>query len=126
MPNDTQLYTLIYCTVNGKLLTEEASVTVTRTTNSQPVSTVAKGYAGESPGAPMVEIDVDNAVPSADFELDAGPFMNSLEAVEMGVIGPGGKQMIAKGFIISDTFGHSVNSESKYSFKFRGAMGLYE
>lgn len=122
---NVQLYTLAYCTADGKLLTEEASLTVNRATNSQAVNTVAKGYAGESPGAPTVEIQVTNAVPAADFELNAGPFMKSLKAVEMGVI-VAGKQLVAKGFIISDSFKHSVNSESNYDFTFRGGFEDFE
>jgi hypothetical protein len=122
---DVQLYTLAYCTADGKLLTEEASLTVNRATNSQAVNTVAKGYAGESPGAPTVEIQVTNAVPAADFELNAGPFMKALKAVEMGVI-CAGKQLVAKGFIISDSFKHSVNSESNYDFTFRGGFVDFE
>jgi hypothetical protein len=122
---NVQLYTLAYCTADGKLLTEEASLTVNRATNSQAVNTVAKGYAGESPGAPTVEIQVTNAVPAADFELNAGPFMKALKSVEMGVI-VAGKQLVAKGFIISDSFKHSVNSESNYDFTFRGGFEDYE
>jgi hypothetical protein len=123
--SNVQLYTLAYCTADGKLLTEEASLTVNRATNSQAVNTVAKGYAGESPGAPTVEIQVTNAVPAADFELNAGPFMKSLKAVEMGVI-VAGKQLVAKGFIIADSFKHSVNSESNYDFTFRGGFEDFE
>ncbi len=122
---NVQLYTLAYCTADGKLLTEEASITVNRATNSQAVNTVAKGYAGESPGAATIEIQVTNAVPAADFELNAGPFMKALQAVEMGVI-CAGKQLVAKGFIISDSFKHSVNSESNYDFTFRGGFEDYE
>lgn len=121
----SQLYSLAFVTVNGKLLTEEADVTVNRNTGAQPVNTVAKGFAGVSQGAATVEIDVTNAVPSADFELDAGPFMESLQDVEIGVI-VAGKQMIAKGFILSDTFAHGVGKESSYSFKFHGAFAKYE
>ncbi len=121
-----QLYTLAYVTVNGSLLTEEASVTVSRSTGSQAVITVAKGYAGESPGAAMVEIDVANAVPAADFEFDAGANMKSLQEAEMGIVGPGGKTLVSKGFIISDSFKHSANSESMYDFKFRGQFAEFE
>lgn len=123
--SNPQLYTLAYCTADGKLLTEEASITVTRASNSQAVNTVAKGYAGESPGAPTIEIQVTNAVPAADFELDAGEFIQTLKTVEMGVI-VAGKQLKAVGFIIQDSFKHSVNSESQYDFTFRGSFAPFE
>ncbi len=120
-----QLYTLAFVTVGGRLLTEHVDAQVNRSTNSQPVNTVSKGYAGESPGAPMVEIDVTNAVPAADFEMDPGPYMENLDVVEIGVL-VAGKQLVASGFIISDSFSHSVNSESKLSFKFRGSYASYQ
>ena len=123
---NVQIYSLLYCLVNGKLLTEEASVTLSRATGSQSVMTVAKGYAGESPGAETVEIDITNAVPAADFEYDAGAVMESLQAVEIGLAGPGGKVLTAKGFIISDSLKHSVNSESTYDFKFRGGFARFQ
>lgn len=120
-----QLYTLAYVTVDGKLLTEHASVQVTRASNSQAVTTVAKGYAGESPGAPTIQIQVTNAVPAADFELNGGAFIQTLKVVEMGVI-TAGKQLKAVGFIIEDSFKHSVNSESNYDFTFRGGFQDFE
>lgn len=122
---NVQLYTLAYVTVDGKLLTEEGSVTVNRATNSQAVNTVAKGYAGESPGAATIEIQVTNAVPAADFELNVGSYMKSLIPAEIGVIAAG-KQAVAKGFIISDSLKHSVNSESQYDFSFRGGFVDFE
>jgi hypothetical protein len=120
-----QLYTLAYVLVNGAILTEEASVTVNRATNSQAVNTVAKGYAGESPGAQNVEIQITSAVPSADFEINPGKFMSQLKEVEIAVL-VAGKQLTAKGFIISDSFKHSVNSESQLDFTFRGSFADYE
>jgi len=120
-----QLYTLAYVLVDGAILTEEASVTVNRATNSQAVNTVAKGYAGESPGAPSVEIQVSSAVPSSDFELNPGRFMKNLKDVEIGVL-VAGKQLTARGFIISDSFKHSVNNESMLDFTFRGGFADYE
>jgi hypothetical protein len=116
-----QLYTAAYVYVDGALLAEEASVTVNRATNSQPVSTVAKGYAGESPGAPTVEISVDNAVPAAGFEFNPGGKMEGLREVEFTVFAAE-QTMTFKGFITSDTFNHAINAESKLSFTARGSF----
>ena len=124
--SEFQLYSLAYVLVDGALLTQESGLTVNRATNSQPVTTVALGYAGESPGAPMVNITVRNAVPSADFEMNPGKFMMKLKETEIGVLGPGGKQLTARGFIIEDTFEHSVGAESSLSFNFRGKMKDWE
>lgn len=120
-----QLYTLMYVTVNGRLLTEEASADFSRSSNSQAVTTVAKGYAGESPGAPMSEVDVTNAVPAAGFEFDAGDSIEGLIPVEIGILAAG-KQAVIPGFIISDSIKHSVNSESNYNFKLRGSFAHFE
>lgn len=123
--SNPQVYTLAYVTAESALLTEEASVQVNRASNSQAVNTTAKGYAGESPGAPTVEIQVTNAVPAAGFEFDAGKYINGLIPAEIGVVAAG-KQMKAVGFIISDSFKHSVNSESQYDFTFRGSFKEWE
>lgn len=114
-----QLYTAANVYINGSLLSEEASVTVNRSTNSQQVITVAKGYAGESPGAAMCEITVESAVPAADFELDPSTFMGELQVVEFTVFAAG-NTLTFKGFIISDNFSHAANTESKLTFNARG------
>lgn len=116
---NVQIYTRALVTWNGRLLAEEATVTVKRDTKAQIVDTVAKGFAGVSPGAMMTSIDVDSAVPSAGFELNPGPFMLSLQSGEIGIIAAG-TQLTCTGFIISDSFNHAVNSESKLSFSFVG------
>ncbi len=53
---DLQLYTLIYITADSALLSEEASVTFSRETGSAAAKTDAKGYVGETSGAPMSEL----------------------------------------------------------------------
>lgn len=123
---NSQLYTLVYVTANNALLSEEASVTMNRASNSQAVHTVAKGYSGESPGAPTIELQITNAVPAAGFEFNAGQYIQQLIPAEMGLIGPGGQQLKATGFIISDSLKHSVNAETQYDFTFRGSFQDFE
>jgi len=125
MSGNAQLYTLVFFSADGTLLAEEVEVDVARTTNSQPVSTVAKGYAGESPGAPMVEVDVRNAIPAGGFEFDMGKKMMGLIPVDVQVWGPGGTSLKGKMFVISDSVRHGVNQEAAYSFRARGAMQLF-
>lgn len=120
MATNQQLYSLLYCTVNGALLTEHISVEIRRLTDAQVIKTVAKGFAGVSPGAPWCSVDVKNAVPSTDFELDPGPFMKALEAVEMG-FQIASKQGVSKGFILEDSISGAVDSPSGLSFKFIGS-----
>ncbi len=118
-------YTKATVYLNSKLLSEESSVTIKRSTGSQPVKTTAKGYAGESPGAPMCEITVENAVPSADFELDPGQFMLDLENVELTVFAAG-RTATSKGFIYEDNFSHAVENQSKLSFSMRGQFPTWD
>lgn len=106
------------CYIGPKQLTMETQCSITRTTGSQPVKTVALGYAGESPGSPMGEISIDSAVPSADFELDPGQFMKNLKQATITIFGPN-RTLTTDLFIYEDTFTHSVDQESKLSFKGR-------
>lgn len=121
MASSLQLYTAASVYVNGSLLAEEASVQVKRATNSQQVITVAKGYAGESPGAAMCEVTVESAVPADDFELNPGKFMSELAVVEFTIFAAG-NTLTFKGFVTEDNFSHAANSESKLSFSARGSF----
>jgi hypothetical protein len=118
-------YSLLFETVDGALLAEEQSITIDRTTNSQAVSTVAKGYAGESPGAAMTEVTVESALPAGGFEFDAFKKMAALIPTNLYTIGPGGKQLKAQVFIISDTVRHGVNQPASYTFKARGTLSAW-
>lgn len=119
------LYSLVYVKMNGALLTQEASVSARRMTNAQVIKTVALGFAGMSPGAPMMELDISNAIPAADFEFDAGPAMLSLQTVEI-CLEAAGKQMISKFFITEDNTQHAVDSPTKYDFKCVGRFGNWQ
>jgi len=116
-----QLYTKADVYVNGALLMEETNVSVDRSTNSIQTITAQRGYAGETPGAPMCEISVDNATPSAAFELDPGQFMSSMQSVSF-TIRASGKKLSFEGFMLTDNFSHSANAESKLSFTARGVF----
>lgn len=122
---DPQLYTLIYCLAESSLLSEEASVSLDRSTNSSAANTVAKGYAGETPGAAMCQLQVGNMVPAAGIEFNAGKYMGKMIPVEMGLLSHG-QQLQFKGFIIGDSIKHSVNGDAGYDFTVRGAFADWE
>lgn len=122
---DPQLYTLIYVLANSSLLSEEASVSLSRETGSTPSKTVPKGYAGETPGAPMCELQVSNMVPAAGMEFDAGKYMKAMQPIEMGLLSHG-KQLTFKGFIISDSIKHSASGDAGYDFSVRGVFAEWE
>lgn len=118
-----QTYSQVEVYLNGAKLAEEAQVTISRRSNAQPVMTVAKGYAGESPGAAMLEIKVTNAIPAAGFEVNPGSFMglvssSALTPVELTFF-TAGQTLTTRGFIFEDNLSHAVNSEAKLEFSAR-------
>jgi hypothetical protein len=121
-----QLYSLLFGAINGTLLAEEQQIDVSRTANAQVVNTVAKGFAGVSPGAAMCEVDVKNAVPSGGFEIDFGPNIAGLIPVSVQVLGPGGKALKSQAFVLSDTIRHGVNQEATYDFKAVMPLALFK
>lgn len=123
--SNLQLYSNAYVTIDGKLLTEESSVSVEKKSGLNPVFTVANGFAGMTQGASTAEISVDNAVPSADFEFNPDSYMRTGSVVEIGVI-MAGRQSVFKGFITEATYGHSVNDASKLSMKFMCRFSDFE
>lgn len=117
-----EVYTLATVYVDGALLTEESSVTVDRDARMQEVNTVAKGFAGMSPGAPIIRIDIENGVPARDFELNPGKyFVNpaDIQVVEVTIFAAG-RSLTTRGFITKDNFRHAVNAEARLSMNFIG------
>lgn len=120
------LYSILLGVVGGNLLAEEQEIDFTRTANAQQVDTVVKGFAGLSPGSPMLEVDITNAMPQGGFEFDAGPYIASLTAVPVQVVGPGGKTMKGDAFIIQDQGRHGVNQQARYSFRCLMPLQLFQ
>lgn len=111
-----QLYSNAYVTIDGRLLTQESSVSIDKKSGLNPVFTVAEGLAGMSQGASTCEVSIDNAVPSADFEFNPDPYMRTGAVVEIGII-MASRQTVFKGFITEATYHHAVNDASKLSMK---------
>lgn len=111
-----QLYSNALVHVDGKLLTQENSLTVEKKSGLNPVFTTVDGFAGMTQGATTVEVSIDNAVPSVDFELNPDPYMRTGAVVEV-MIEMAGRLTTIKGFITDTTYSHSVNDSSKLSMK---------
>ena len=111
-----QLYTLIGVYVNGALLAEEGTVSIDVDSRAQEVNTVAKGFAGLSPGAAKIMVRVDNAIPAAAFEVNPGKYLQSLQVVEFTFFAAGAT-LTTKGFITKYSISHGVNSDAKLSFE---------
>jgi hypothetical protein len=116
MSFDLQLYSNLYCTIDGRLQCEVQAITVNKISGLNPVDTLLKGFAGMSQGSPRQEISVDSAIPGVDFEFLPDGYMLEGKVVEFGLIGAG-RQTVAKGFITSANYSQSVNAESKLSFQ---------
>lgn len=118
-----EIYTLAICYLDGGLLTEESSVTIDRDARMQEVNTVAKGFAGMSPGSPIIRIDLENGVPARDFEINPGPYFinpGDIRVAELTIFAAS-RRLTSKGFIIKDNFRHAVNAEARLSLNFIGS-----
>lgn len=127
IPSDRKLqtYSNAYVVIEGRLLTQEASVSIEKVSNSKPRNTLAKGFAGMSLGAGLAEVSVENAVPSKDFEWHPDFFLRTGQAVEVG-IAMASRQTLIKGFITSVTYSHAVNDAAKMSFKLTCRLADFE
>lgn len=126
--SDNQIYALANVLVNGSLLAEEMSVTLSRDSKAQEIETVVKGFSGISPGAARTTLEVESAVPAADFELQPDKYWSNSgvpQKVEATVFVGSGRVLTFKGFIISDNFTHAVNSPSKLKMTIVGGFASY-
>lgn len=120
-----ELYSNAYVIVNGTLWAQVASVSIEKKSGSTPQYTLHSGFAGLSQGAGVVEITIDSAVPSKDFEFNPDPQIRTGETIEIGVA-MAGRQSVFKGFITDATYSHSVNDSSKLSMKMICRYGEFE
>lgn len=121
----TQQYTITESYWNGSKLTESTTVKVSRMSNAQIIETIARGFAGISPGAARIEVTIDSAMPAADLELNPGPFIKKNEAGELTLYASG-RTLSSKGFMMSDDVSGGVNSPSTISFTFIGEYAEWE
>ncbi len=111
---------------NGQLLVEEQEIDWNRTANAVEVDTVAKGWAGTSPGSPKIVVDVGNAMPSGGFEFDAGPYVSSQVPVPFQILGPGGKSMKGDCIFMHDGGKHGVGQQARYTFTLMMAITQWQ
>lgn len=120
-----QRYSNAFVFIEGRLLTQESSVKVSIKSGFNPVHTTHEGLAGASEGSSFIEIDVEEAVPSADFDTDPTAYMKTFTVVEVKIVAAS-KQGIFKCFMTESDFSHSVDSPAKMSFKFIGRLSDFE
>lgn len=120
-----QLYSNASVYINGALLVEQVDVTVDRKSGAIVQLTQAKGFAGMSPGAAMMEVSFDNAVPATGMEYDPGDDMQNLRTVAITVFA-GGASLTSTGFVTEDTFKKAVNKEASLSMKMTCDFAIWQ
>lgn len=115
----TKLYTDIPIYVDGALATEHNKVQIERDSGNQEVFTVARGFAGVSPGAMTMKITVTQAIPAAGFENNLGAKMAARTPVEFSAF-VAGKKITQKMYVMSDSVSGGANEKSDMSFTLHG------
>jgi hypothetical protein len=120
----SKIYTNALVFWNSQQLTQEATVTVTDTLGSLPVKTV-QGYQGESPGAPMTEVVIEEAVLASGFDNENAPGGTNLANLQLKfgqlTIEAASDSKSLNGVIFESSFTWGVEQVGKVSLKFRGA-----
>lgn len=127
--SNLQTYSLgaVYITTpdaGTKRLSQGGSVTIKRSTNSQPVHTL-EGYSGESPGSAQTEITVESAVPDAGFEFDPGDYIEGLIPIKFTIF-TASSSLSFDGFIITDTLNFAADAVTKLSWEGRGSLATWD
>jgi len=125
MASNLQLYTKLFAFVDGKILGQSNSVSITFKSNAQIINTIVYGFQGLSPGSAHIEFSIDNVVPSKDFELDPTPYIGQLKKVEL-VFDGASRNLRINGFITDSNFSQSTDSPSKLTFSGMGEFGVFE
>lgn len=111
-----QHYSNAYVFINGQLLAQEASVSIEKKSGGRPIFTLGAGLAGVSQGVELIELSIDNAVPSTDFEFNPDRWIRFGEPVEIGIL-MANRQSVFLGFILDATYSHAANDAAKMMMK---------
>lgn len=123
--SDLQLYANIFSGIDGKLLLEQQTVSLSKKSGLNPVFTVGSGFAGMSQGASTMEISIENAVPTTDLEFNPDMYLRTGAVVEVSFI-MAGRQTVAKGFITEANYSYSVNEHAKVSMTIMARFSDFE
>lgn len=107
----TEIYTNAAVDIRGQRLLEAATVEVTRQSNAIDQNTLAKGWAGKSPGARKMMIKITNGVRAAGIEYDPGPDILSLAGVAV-TIWAASSFLTTVGIVNSDSFKKGVDQNA--------------
>lgn len=107
-----QQYAFFTSYIDGALLSEATSVSIARDSKASQVDTITKGFSGMSPGAAMMSVSLECAIPTAGIEYNPGKVIKGVTVVDITIAGAG-KTLSTKGFITKDDISYSVNGEAK-------------
>lgn len=101
--------------LNGQLLVESQSVSVTVDPALNEVMTSQKGFAGVSPGAEKTTLDVSAAIPRVGLEVDVLKFIRAVDVVEV-ILFLGSAKYKGKGFVNNLKMDTGTDRAAGYSF----------
>lgn len=120
-----EIYTNCAVDIRGQRLLEAADVSVERQSNSHEQNTLAKGWAGESPGPAKMMIRITNGVKAAGFEYDAGPDIAALADVPFTIYAAG-RFLTSSGIVQTDKFDKGVDKNASYEISFKAKMAQWQ
>lgn len=117
-------YTIPYINVNEHFLSDSAKVDSQNIRNiidvpPKVMHTVAKPFAGITPGCSHVEITISNIEPSYEFESNPEKFIGSYQDIDF-TIDYGDQERSFRGSITRDNFASATKSGSKLWFTASG------
>ena len=121
----SSLYTNAAIDMNGQRLLEASTVEIDRASGAVDQMTLAKGWAGKSPGSRKMTVKVTNGVLAAGWEFDAGGSIAAL-LINSFTIYAGNSFLTSTGFIISDSFKKGVDQNASYEFTIEAEYAVWQ
>ncbi len=94
------LYGVLYCKVNGDLLSQAQSVETDVVSDASIIKTLVRGFAGISTDSAIRRVKCMNVVPITGFEFDAESALANHEEIEIMLQYDSGQSTISKGYLI--------------------------
>jgi hypothetical protein len=118
-------YTNCFVTLDNTILSEATTITINHDPRLVEVETLAGGLKGMAEGSKRMTVTIDNAVPSADFEIDPTRYMVAGTRVDFGAVAAG-RQLQQSMWITSSSFTRGVNQEPRVSISLTGPFKEWE
>lgn len=93
-----QIYEKGVVLLNGQILMECQNISVDHSAALNPIHTQIKGFAGVSPGSPMMKASIESAIPRAGMEFDYLTTLQGVQVVTL-VLFRGSKKVKSNGFL---------------------------